>query len=194
MEPIPTIEQIQARVQNLPLIDSDVAEVIALLEDPESNYDKIARKMSPGMAARLLAVVNRGPSDRQVGSIELAVKLLGYRKMKIMLKTAMAVDHFTQRLPGFDFDRFLSQARFCAGIAKVLGQIMKFSAPGDLMTVATLQNIGKLVIAVYFPDHHEAIVALKRREALPTSLAEEKIIGMNHGQIGALALAIGGGL
>lgn len=188
MKSIPTIEQIEAKVQNLPLIDSDVAEVIALLESPESNYDLIARKLSPGLAARLLAGANTGPSGREVRSIGLAVKLLGYRKMRELLKTAIAVDHFAQRLPGFDFEKFLSQAHFCAAVAKVLGEIMNFSDPGDLMTVATLQNIGKLVIAVYFEEHHQAIVALKRKEGLPTSLAEHRIIGMNHGQIGALAL------
>jgi len=188
MTSIPTIPQIEAKVHTLPLIDPDAAEVLTLLNDPESNYDQIAKKMSPGLAARLFAILNSGPEQREVRTIGLAVKLLGYEKMKETLKTAIAVDHFTRRLAGFDFDKFLSQAHFCAGVARILGEIMNFNDLGDLTTVATLQNIGKLVIAVYFEDHHDAIVTLKRKEQLPTSLAELRIIGMHHGQIGAIVL------
>ena len=188
MTSIPTIRQIESSVQRLPLIDSDVAEVIALLDDPDSNYDQITQKLSPGLAARMLDLVNSGPSGREVRSIGLAVKLLGYRRMKDILKTAIAVDHFTRRLDGFNFDKFLKQAHFCAAVARILGDIFNFGEPGNLMTVATLQNIGKLVIAVYFEAHHREIVELKRRKNLPTSLAEQCIMGISHGEIGAIVL------
>ena len=168
MNPARTPIDIEAKVLALPLLDSDAAEMIELLENPETNYEQIARKMSPGLAARLLALVNSEPEKREVRSIDLAVKYLGFEKMKAALKTAIAVDHFTRRLDWFDFDKFLSQAHFCAAVAAILGDIMNFSDRGDLMTVATLQNIGKLVIAVYFEDHHHAIVSLKRERKMPT--------------------------
>jgi HD-like signal output (HDOD) protein len=135
-----------------------------------------------------LALVNSDPGEREVRSIDLAVKLLGFDKMKAALKSAIAVDHLTRRLDQFDFGKFLCQAHFCAAVARILGDIMKFSAPGDLMTVATLQNIGKLVIAVYFTDRHHEIIALKRENNIPTSVAERRVIGMSHGEIGAIVL------
>lgn len=180
--------RIEVEVKSLPLIDPDTAEIIDLLEDPESNYRRIARKLSPGLAARFLALVNCSPDKREVRSIELAVKLLGFEKMKAALKSTIAVDHFTRRLDHFDFDKFLSQAHFCAAVARILAEIMNFSDPADLTTVATLQNIGKLVIAVYFSEHHRAIIALKREKKIPTSLAERRIIGLSHGEIGAIVL------
>lgn len=184
----PTVAEIAATVQTLPLIDSDVAEVITLLNDPESNYNQVAMKLSPGLAARFLEIVNADPARRAVRSIHLAVKLLGYRKMRDALVTAIAVDHFTSRLNNFNFEKFLHQARFCAAVARILGEIFDFTDQADLFTVATLQNIGKLVIAVYFKDHHEAIVALKRSEGIPTSFAESRIFGLTHAEIGALVL------
>lgn len=188
MNQAPAARPIEVEVKSLPLIDPDTAEMIDLLDDPESNYDRIARKLSPGLATRFLALVNSDPDKREVRSIELAVKLLGFEKMKAALKSAIAVDHLTRRLDQFNFGKFLSQAHFCAAVARILGDIMNFGAPGDLMTVATLQNIGKLVIAVYFTDQHHAIITLKREKKIPTSLAERRIIGLSHGEIGAIVL------
>ena len=188
MDSAPSAIDIKAQVLALPLLDSDAVKMIALLENSEINYVQIARKLSPGLTARLLALVNSEPEKREVRSIDLAVKLLGFDKMKSALKTAIAVDHFARRLDRFDFDKFLTQAHFCAAVARILGEIMKFSEQGDLMTVAILQNIGKLVIAVYFEDHHHAIISLKRESKMPTSLAERQIIGISHGEIGAIVL------
>jgi hypothetical protein len=70
----------------------------------------------------------------------------------------------------------------------VLGEMLNFKQLEDLFTVATLQNIGKLVIAVYFKDDHRKIVALKKAEGLPTCEAEQQILGISHGEIGAIVL------
>lgn len=98
------------------------------------------------------------------------------------------MDHFTRQLKDFNFDKFLKQAQFCAVVAKVIGEILTFKQLDDLFTVATLQNIGKLVIAVYFKDEHRQIVALKKAEGLPTCKAEQRILGISHAKIGAIVL------
>jgi len=41
---------------------------------------------------------------------------------------------------------------------------------------------------VYFKDHHRQIVALKKAERLPSCKAERKILGISHGEIGAMVL------
>jgi hypothetical protein len=108
--------------------------------------------------------------------------------MKDILVTSILMDHFTKRLQDFNFERFMRQAQFCAAVANVLGEILEFNRPDDLFTVASLQNIGKLVIAVYFKDEHRQIIALKTGNGLSTHDAELKILGISHGEIGALIL------
>jgi HD-like signal output (HDOD) protein len=108
--------------------------------------------------------------------------------MKDILITSILVDHFTKRLKDFDFNKFLVQAQLCATVAKVLGEMLNFKQLEDLFTVATLQNIGKLVIAVYFKDQHRKIIALKKAKGLPSCQAEQQILGMSHGEVGAIVL------
>ncbi len=184
-----TIERISSKIDKLPLVDSEVVEIITLLNNPASNFKQIVEKLSPSLAARFLNIANSAYyGGREVRSIDYAVKLLGYGKMKDILITSILVDHFTKRMKSFDFDKFLKQAQFCAAVAKVLGEMLNFKHLEDLFTVATLQNIGKLVIAVYFKDDHHKIVSLKKAEGLPSCEAEQRILGISHGEIGAIVL------
>jgi len=184
-----TIERIKTKINTLPLIDSEVVGIITLLNNPTSNFEKIVEKLSPSLAARFLNIANSAYyGGREVRSINYAVQLLGYDKMKDILVTSILMDHFTRRMKDFDFEKFLKQAQFCAVVAKVIGEILTFKQLDDLFTVATLQNIGKLVIAVYFRDEHRQIVSLKKTEGLPTCKAEQRILGISHAKIGAIVL------
>ncbi|MGD9150191.1 MAG: HDOD domain-containing protein, partial [Desulfobacterales bacterium] len=184
-----TIERIENKIDKLPLVDTEVVEIITLLNNPTSNFDQIVAKLSPSLATRFLNIANSAYyGSREVRSINYAVQLLGYGKMKDILVTSILMDHFTRRLKQFNFEKFLKQAQVCAAVAKVLGEILNFNQLDDLFTVATLQNIGKLVIAVYFKDEHKQIVALKKSQDLPSCDAEKMILGISHAEIGALVL------
>ena len=183
-----TISKIEEKVQNLPLIDSAVFKIITLLNNPASNFDQIVDRLSPDLTTRFLIIANSAYYGREVRSIAYAVKLLGYSKMKDILITSILMDHFTRRLADFNFDRFMNQAQFSAAVAKVLGEILEFTRSEDLFTVASLQNIGKLVIAVYFKEQHKQIVALKKSDGLSTRQAEKHVLGISHGEIGAIVL------
>jgi HD-like signal output (HDOD) protein len=183
-----TIDRIEKRVQNLPLIDSAVVKIITLLNNPDSNFEQIVQRLSPDLTARFLNMANTAYYGREVRSTAFAVKLLGYSKMKDILITSILMDHFTKRLIDFNFDRFMNQAQFCTAVARILGEILEFSQLDDLFTVASLQNIGKLVIAVYFKDEHKQIIALKKSQDISTREAEKQILGISHGEIGAIVL------
>lgn len=183
------IARIETKINKLPLVDTEVVDIITLLNSPASNFDHIVEKLSPSLAARFLNIANSAYyGGREVRSINYAVKLLGYGKMKDILITSILMDHFTRRLKQFDFEKFLKQAQVCAAVAKVLGEILNFNQLDDLFTVATLQNIGKLVIAVYFKAEHEQIVAIKKSRNMPSCEAEKDILGMSHAEIGAIVL------
>lgn len=183
-----SIKIIQDKVKNLPLIDVKVFDVISLLNSPDSNFEQIAEKLSPDLAARFLNMANSAYYGTEVRSINHAVRLLGYREMKHILITSILIDHFTKRLEHFSFDKFQRQAQFCAAVSRAFGQILDYEKPEDLFTVAILHNIGKLVLAVYLEDEHKEIISLKDSEAIPTSEAEHEVLGVTHAEIGALVL------
>jgi HD-like signal output (HDOD) protein len=177
-------------IENLPLVDLGVMEIISLLDAPDSNFDQIIKKLSPDVASEFLKMANSAYYSRDVQTVDFAVRVLGYSKMKQILTASLVMDHFSKsaQFKNFDFKSFQKQAHCCAVIAEILGQIMKYPDEGDLFTVAMLQNIGKLIVATHFPDEHKKIKALRTSEKIPTREAEQRILGRNHAEIGALVL------
>ena len=99
-----TIARIEKKINKLPLIDSEVVGIITLLNNPASNFEQIAENLSPSLAARFLNIANSAYyGGREVRSINYAVQLLGYAKMKDYLITSILMDHFTRRLKDFNF-------------------------------------------------------------------------------------------
>ena len=185
-----TIEGMWDKISNLPLIDVAVFDVISLLDNPDSNFEQIAGELSPDIAANFLTMANSAYYGREVRSISFAVRVLGYGQMKKILTSAALMDHFVQRmdLEDFNFEKFQAQAYFCAAISKVLGEIIGYEESADLYTVSILQNIGKLVLAVYFREKFREINALKISEGLVSRIAEQRVLGITHGEIGAVVL------
>ncbi len=183
-----TQQEIEEEINSLPLIDVTIWKVIALLDDPNSNFEKIAEQVSPDIATRFLSMASSAFYGRKVESINYAVRVLGYGQMKKLLITSILFEHFTKHLKDFSFAKFQKQAQFCAATSKALGQMLDYDKPEDLFTVAMLHNIGKLVLAVYFKDHHRQIIALKQTGQMATGEAEMRILGMTHSEVGALLL------
>jgi len=182
--------RIEAKTGGLPLADVAVFEIISVLNNPDSTYEQIIEKLSPDIAAKFLKTANSVYYQREVRSIYYAVKLLGFKTMKQLLITSILVDHFKKQLDykDFNFNKFQKQARFCAAVSGILGEILDYSRPEDLFTVAILHNIGKIIIVICLEEEHRKIIALKKLGGIPTREAEQRILGVNHAEIGAHVL------
>ena len=183
-------ETIIKQIEELPLVDVAVFEVISMLDDPDANFEKIAGNLSPDVASRFLEMANSAYYGREVRSIGYAVRVLGFAQMKKILTSSILMSHFIKHVDfeGFNFEKFQRQAQFCGAVSRVMGEIVGFERPEDLFTVAILQNIGKLVLAIHFKEEFRKINALKISEGLPTREAERHVLGTTHAEIGALVL------
>ncbi|MFO7985840.1 MAG: HDOD domain-containing protein [Desulfatiglandaceae bacterium] len=181
---------IQGKIQELPLVDVAVFEVIAMLDDPDTNFEQISENLSPDVASRFLEMANSAYYGREVRSIGYAVRVLGFTQMKKILTSSLLMSHFIKHVDfqGFNFDKFQQQAQFCGIVSRVLGEIIGYEKPADLYTVAVLQNIGKLVLAAYFKSEFEKINTLKASENVSSRDAEHRVLGIGHAEIGALVL------
>lgn len=181
---------IKSRIKSLPLIDKAVFEIISLLNNPDSNFEVIINKLSPDLSARFLNMANMAHFGKEVRTIGFAVRVLGYREMKNILVSSILIDHLTKRLDmcHFSYDKFQTQAQFCAAVSRILGEILGYANLEDLFTVSVLHNIGKLVIVVYFNDEHQLISKIKQEKRLPAREVELDVLGATHSEIGAVVL------
>ncbi len=185
-----TIRNIEDKIQDLPLVDVAVLEILSLLNNLDSNFQQIVEKLSPEVAAKFLNMANSAYYGTEVRTIDYAVRVLGYSGMKQILAMSVLIDHFSKysEKTGFNFDSFQKNAQACAVISRALGEILDYSDPAELFTVSMLHNIGELIIALYFEEEQEKINVLKSSENVIPCDAERRIIGLSHGEIGGLVL------
>lgn len=185
-----TMNEVKRRVKRLPLVKESVSNTLSVLNDPNSSFDQISDHISPGVAAQFLNMANQVSPNKEIGSLNHAIKFIGYSKMKQILSASVLMRDFAKQsdFDYFSFDKFNRQAHFSAVIATILGQITEHTDGGELYTAALLLNIGKLIIAIHFTEEHKKIIELKKLKGVSTSVAEEEIIGISHPHIGAMAL------
>ena len=190
MAPEYTAEKIEQKIERLPLIDAAAFEILSLLDDPQSNYEKIIAQLSPDVTALFLNMANKAYYGKTVTSINYAVTLLGFKVMREILITSFLLDHLIKQLglKHFNYENFQKQSHFCAAVAGALANAMGNKDIEDLFTVCMLYNIGKLIIVAYFSEEHQKIVDLKNKEGISTSEAEQRILGITHADIGGLVL------
>ncbi|MEE8399792.1 MAG: HDOD domain-containing protein, partial [Desulfobacterales bacterium] len=186
----PDIESIKSKISGLPLIDVTVLNMLALLNDPNSNFQQVVKNISPEITARFIQTTNTAYYGVEVKSIDYAVRVLGFSKMIQVITTSILIDHFSKAadIHNFDFRAFNDRAHLCGSIARTLGKMFDYGDPGELFTTAMLIDIGKMLIAFYFIDEGKQIDALVAAEGISTHEAEKRIIGLDHAEIGAYLL------
>ncbi len=176
-------------LRSLPLIQAKALETISLLDDPDSDFYQVIDQLSPDITAKFIEMAGSSLYGQKIRSIDHAVRLLGYKQMRQILASSVLVNELSEAgAKSFKLEKFHKQAQLCAGIALCLGQIVGYPDKAKLFTVSLFNNIGKLIIAVYFKPEYEAIIDLKRQEGISSKEAEKRILGLNHAQIGALVL------
>ncbi len=154
-------------IKTLPLLQGKVLAAISLLDDPDSDFYQLINQLSPDITAKFIEFPGSSLYGHKVHSIDHAVRLLGYEQMRQILKSSLLVEHFSgSRSRFFHLDKFHKQTQLCASIALYLGQIISYPDQAKLVTVALLNNIGKLIIAVYFEKEYQAIIEIKEQEGL----------------------------
>lgn len=182
--------EIEQAIRNLPLFSANVIGILALLDDAESSFDDIVARLAPDVTAKFLAMANSAFYGRPVSSIGYAVRVLGFEAMRRGLVASLLLDFFETAARGTEFDqaKFQSQSQLVALVGKTLAELTGFERPADLVTAGLLHNIGKMVIAVSFPEQHEAIRRLKKTEGLSSAVAEQRLFGCGHAEISAILL------
>jgi HD-like signal output (HDOD) protein len=168
----------------LPLVASRLLEAVARM-DAETT-EEVARilALDPGLTARTLRLAN---SDcygfpRKVGSVELAVLVLGPDTIRDLVLTASVVQTLA---PG---DRSLANLwghAMATGVAaRELGERVRYRLLGEAYAAGLLHDIGAVLLRQQHPGRFEAAHALAQAQKLTMEEAERSLYGSDHSEVG----------
>jgi len=183
------IEDIKARVQELPALPKAVHDVMQALNDDDLDLDVIARKIAvdSAMVSKILRAANSpfyGVSGH-VGSVQDAVRLIGVRTAGTIITAASVIGAVSApACTVFDFHRFWAHSLATAICSQELARECGYP-PTTAFLAGLLHDIGQVALATYYPQEFAAALRCVQERDCPLYQAKNDVLGLNHAQVGA---------
>jgi putative nucleotidyltransferase with HDIG domain len=127
-----------------------------------------------------------------VTGVKPALAVIGIDVLKQLVLSAAILKQFRPRRPiqSFSLDEFELHARTSAQIASQLPA--NADAVSLRVMTALLHDVGKLVLATYLSGQFERACGIASVEMCPLHLAERRVFGTSHAEVGAHLLNLWG--
>jgi putative nucleotidyltransferase with HDIG domain len=175
-------------LRDLPALPSVVIDLIAAFGRDDIDVTTLADKMSmdQGMAAKILRIANSSfyGLAGKVKTVRQAVLVLGFDNARALAVASQVIDHFggAHRARVAEFWRHSIATAVCArSLARHAG------LDHDAAFIAgLLHDIGRLVLAVGFPDEYARVLDACAADEATLGAAELRILGVDHERVGQM--------
>lgn len=180
------LEAVFDHIGQLPTVPSVVQELIASFDRDDIDVASLATKVSKDqvISAKVLRLANTAHfgSPRQISSIEDAVIVLGFDKLRTLV-IASGIAGMAIPIPEFDKVHYWRYSLNVANTAKLLAKMARHN--GEVaFTAGLLHSIGQLLIHIAAPADAAAVEKLVASGASRTA-SEMNTFGFNHAEVGA---------
>ncbi len=182
--------------KDLPTLGEFYGKFREKMKDPRTSATEIANLISSDqvIASRVLRTANSpfyGLMSR-VTTIPHAIVIIGFNGIHYIILNTAIMSLFakaaTSALEVFDIRKLWQHSCGTAIISRLIAKQIEFSAFEEMFTAGLLHDIGKLYIYKYCPDDFESIMREVSGGRLLIREAEEKVLGINHAEIGEILL------
>ena len=175
------------KVSNLPTLPGIVTRIAEMVDSPETTGRQLGREIAKDqvISAKVLKLVNSGfyGFSEPISTIQHAVTLLGFNTVKSLVLSSTVLDLMKESLPGL-WEHSLACARTCSIIA---GHI-ELDEQEEISTAGLLHDLGKVILRQTMEREFRRIANYVARADMLFYQAEEKVLGVNHGEMGGWLL------
>lgn len=175
-------------IRDIPPLKKAVVQALEILSDDDVNYMRLESVINgdPALLVLVLKLANTPfyGMQKEVSSIREASIILGVHTLRNIIITAGVVARFPVHDDGcLDRDGLWAHMRAVAICAQIFAKRVRVD-PQKAFTAGLLHDVGKLALDFHCSDAFREIV--KTRDQFNCSLkeAEEKVIGINHADVG----------
>jgi len=180
------LKRVTEETMTLPTFPIVASRLIEEVARPDATSEEIARIVSldPALTARTLKLAN---SDfygfpRKVGSVDLAVLVLGPSTIRDLVLTSSVVQTLGQA--GTALEGLLSHSMACGIAARALAERAKYRLTGDAYAAGLLHDLGKVALRQNDASRYDAVLALCRTQKTSVVDAERGLYGSDHAEVG----------
>jgi HD-like signal output (HDOD) protein len=189
-------EQVLKSLGRLPPFSPVLNRLLATLSNEDASFAKIADLIEKDtvLAGNVLRLVNSALYARRgtVNSVRHAVSLLGIDKLR-NATLGMSVFRMWNNVrtpPGWSMARFNLHSVAVAILSDQIAQRARIQYPEGAFIAGLFHDIGRLLIAVGLKEEYAQIEKLYAEGDRPLRDCETSVLGWNHQELSAQALAI----
>ena len=182
-----------AAVERMPAFPRSVQRILELTRNINCLPREIVAviEKDPVMTMKIFKVINSAyySLPNKITSVGQSVVYLGINTVKNLALAFAAVGVLPpSNRAGYDIQRYLLHSLSVAAVARQLAhQFCDDEADaGDCYIAGLLHDFGKIVFAQYLPEEFRAALTAVVEQGLPLHEAERRMIGVDHGVVGAL--------
>lgn len=187
-----TTAELLAEVDAVPSLPEAVAEIASLVNDPHCSAEQVATaiKKDVALTARILQVANSAyySFSNRVGTVQLAVSLLGMHEIRNIVLSASLVSTFKsfKGSPFLSFRELWVHSLNCAVAAKTIASQVADLSPAEAFVGGLLHDLGMIILIDGLPEDFKKIVQLAKKEKVPFVEAERQYWEHTHARIGGV--------
>lgn len=179
------VRTIQGRLPHLPEI---VADLLCSMRQENIDIDTLAEKLSHDQAlvAMTLRLANSSfyGMPHRVTSIREAFAILGLKGMRTLITAAAVTNGFIANHDSAgEIEKNWRHSIAVAVCAKALARQLHLDQE-LAFTVGLLHDIGRLILAMYFPLQHQATLAHRAAHDCTLFQAEQSVLDIDHAMVG----------
>jgi len=185
------IRRISRSLLGLKPLPTIIARIIGMIDDPRTNASDLGKVISTDqvLTTKVLRLANSAyyGLPRRIGTIELAVVVLGFDALKDVALSVSLLNRFSNisQNTKFDMSLFWEHSITCGIISKMLAEKYSPELKGEAFVAGLLHDIGKLIVIEYLNEEFEEIHKIIKKEQIAFHKAEKKILNINHAEIGS---------
>jgi putative nucleotidyltransferase with HDIG domain len=187
-------ERILSKLSSVAAIPTASVELVRLVQEPDAPNAKLAQAIEydPSLTSNLLRLSNSAyfGFSRAVSTVRDAIFLLGRNEI-FQLVVASVVGKMTQKSVrgyGLSPSELWDHLMGVAVVTRRLGEALHPKIPSYTFTAGLLHDIGKIVLGTFGEVDPEPIMELAEQEQIDLVSAEQRILGIDHAEVGARLL------
>ncbi|MGE4553801.1 MAG: HDOD domain-containing protein, partial [Desulfovibrionaceae bacterium] len=186
--------EILAAVKQVDRLPTAIQKALKVLRDPRSDMQALAKvlQLDPGITANLLKVANSPyfGSVREITSVRDALVRLGSQRVFQLVLTSGVAPRLSTEVKGYGLDpgQLLEHSITVALAAEQLARELHITPPDYTFTAGLLSDVGKTVLGTFVGVDAGPILELARQQGLTFEAAEQRVLGIDHAEVGAALL------
>jgi len=182
------------RIESLQAVPHVVHRVMAITSDEGSGANELERVVQ-GDANIAAIVLKRANSSHyaavnKITRVRDAITRIGFDNVRgiVMALSLMNLTGRESKQVGFDREEFWKASLATAVLAREFAAHFGVPKVEEAFIIGLLADFGCMVLDEHMPLRLEKSICLAQQELLPLGLAEQRVMGITHAQVGAFIL------